>query len=107
MYKRQGYQTAAVHCFWAKYWSRDKAYPNHGFSDFISLEDMHGVTKVRKQDVYKRQGGDTSSSGSGTSSSSDSNKLTVWAWDQNFNIKAIETAAEQYKNCLLYTSRCV
>ena len=49
-------------------------------------------------------GGDTSSSGSGTSSSSDSNKLTVWAWDQNFNIKAIETAAEQYKNCLLYTS---
>ena len=42
-------------------------------------------------------GGDTSSSGSGTSSSSDSNKLTVWAWDQNFNIKAIETAAEQYK----------
>ena len=42
-------------------------------------------------------GGDTSSSGSGTSSSSDSNELTVWAWDQNFNIKAIETAAEQYK----------
>ena len=42
-------------------------------------------------------GGDTSSSGSGTSSSSNSNKLTVWAWDQNFNIKAIETAAEQYK----------
>ena len=39
-------------------------------------------------------GGDTSSSGSGTSSSSDSNKLTVWAWDQNFNIKS----------CLLYTS---
>ena len=34
-------------------------------------------------------GGDTSSSGSGTSSSSDSNKLTVWAWDQNFNIKAL------------------
>ena len=46
--KLKGYQTAAVHCFWAKYWSRDKAYPNLGFSDFISLEDMHGVTKVRK-----------------------------------------------------------
>ena len=27
----------------------------------------------------------------------DDNTLTVWAWDQNFNIKAIETAAEQYK----------
>ena len=46
--KSRGYQTAAVHCFWAKYWSRDKAYPNLGFDDFISLEDMHGVTKVRK-----------------------------------------------------------
>ena len=46
--KLKGYQTAAVHCFWAKYWSRDKAYPNLGFDDFISLEDMHGVTKVRK-----------------------------------------------------------
>ena len=46
--RSQGYQTAAVHCFWAKYWSRDTAYPNLGFDDFISLEDMHGVTKVRK-----------------------------------------------------------
>ena len=44
----KGYQTAAVHCFWAKYWSRDKAYPNLGCEDFISLEDMHGVNKVRK-----------------------------------------------------------
>ena len=31
-----------------KYWSRDTAYPNLGLDDFISLEDMHGVTKVRK-----------------------------------------------------------
>ena len=46
--KTQGYQTAAVHCFWAKDWSRDTAYPNLGLDDFISLEDMHGVTKVRK-----------------------------------------------------------
>ena len=46
--KTQGYQTAAVHCFWAKYWSRDTAYPNLGLDDFISLEDMHNVTKVRK-----------------------------------------------------------
>ena len=46
--KTQGYQTAAIHCFWAKYWSRDTAYPNLGFDDFISLEDMHHVQKVRK-----------------------------------------------------------
>ena len=46
--KTQGYQTAAIHCFWAKYWSRDTAYPNLGFDDFVSLEDMHHVQKVRK-----------------------------------------------------------
>lgn len=46
--KTKGYQTAAVHCFWAKYWSRDTAYPNLGLDEFISLEKMHGVEKVRK-----------------------------------------------------------
>lgn len=46
--KAQGYQTAAVHCFYAKYWSRDTAYPNLGFDDFISLEDMPGVERVRR-----------------------------------------------------------
>ena len=46
--KTQGYQTAAVHCFWARYWSRDTAYPNLGLDDFISLEKMHGVQKVRR-----------------------------------------------------------
>ncbi len=46
--KTEGYQTAAVHCFWAKYWSRDTAYPNLGLDDFISLEKMHGVQKVRR-----------------------------------------------------------
>ena len=45
--KSRGYQTAAVHCYYAKYWSRNTAYPNLGFDDFISLEDMHGVDKVR------------------------------------------------------------
>lgn len=45
--KSQGYQTAAVHCYYAKYWSRNTAYPNLGFDDFISLEDMRGVDKVR------------------------------------------------------------
>lgn len=46
--KGMGYQTAAVHCFYAKYWSRNTAYPNLGFDDFISLEDMTGLhEKVR------------------------------------------------------------
>ncbi len=43
-------------------------------------------------------GGDSGSdSGSSSGSSSeDSNKLTVWAWDQTFNIKAMEMAGEEY-----------
>lgn len=45
--KDRGYQTAAVHCYYAKYWSRNTAYPNLGFDDFVSLEDMRGVEKVR------------------------------------------------------------
>ncbi len=41
--------------------------------------------------------GGSSDEGSGESASSgDDNTLTVWAWDQTFNIKAIEMAAEQY-----------
>ena len=45
--KSRGYQTAAVHCYYAKYWSRNTAYPNLGFDDFVSLEDMRGTEKVR------------------------------------------------------------
>ena len=45
--KDRGYQTAAVHCYYAKYWSRNTAYPNLSFDDFVSLEDMRGVEKVR------------------------------------------------------------
>ena len=39
---------AAVHCFWAKYWSRDTAYPNLGLDTFLSLEKMTHVNKVRR-----------------------------------------------------------
>ena len=46
--KTEGYQTAAVHCFWRKYWSRDTAYPNLGLDTFVSLEQMAHVNKVRK-----------------------------------------------------------
>ena len=47
-FKTEGYQTAAVHCFWRKYWSRDTAYPNLGLDTFVSLEQMAHVNKVRK-----------------------------------------------------------
>ena len=46
--KTLGYRTAAVHCYWAKYWSRDTAYPNLGLDPFVSLEKMQGVDKVRR-----------------------------------------------------------
>ena len=47
--KARGYQTAAVHCFYARYWSRSTAYPNLGLDEFISLEDMTDVEKVRNR----------------------------------------------------------
>ena len=50
-----GYETAAIHCFYAKYWSRDTAYPNLGFSDFISLEDMIGL-HARVRSYYWKNG---------------------------------------------------
>ena len=41
--------------------------------------------------------GGSDSSKDADSSSSGSNKLTIWAWDQNFNIKSMQTAIDQYK----------
>ena len=45
--KEQGYNTLAIHCFWEKFWSRNTAYPNLGFDDFISLEDFENPEKKR------------------------------------------------------------
>ena len=45
--KEQGYATLAVHCYYAKYWSRNTAYPNLGFDEFISLEDFINPEKKR------------------------------------------------------------
>lgn len=45
--KEKGYQTKAVHGYYAKYWNRDKAYPNLGIDDFISLEDFVNPEKKR------------------------------------------------------------
>ncbi len=38
--------------------------------------------------------------------SDDDNKLTVWAWDQNFNIKAMQIAGEQYARSRGIQGRC-
>lgn len=38
-----------------------------------------------------------SSSDSSTASSSDPNTLTIWAWDDNFNVKAANLAKEYYQ----------
>ena len=45
--KEQGYSTLAVHCYYAKYWSRNTAYPNLGFDEFVSLEDFIDPEKKR------------------------------------------------------------
>lgn len=52
--KEQGYQTAAVHGYYKRFWSRSTAYPNLGIDRFIGLEDMQGPEKRRG--VYWRGG---------------------------------------------------
>ena len=47
--KQQGYATQAIHCYYEKFWSRNTAYPNLGFDEFISLEDF--VDPERKRDT--------------------------------------------------------
>ena len=53
--KTQGYQTAAVHCFWARYWSRDTAYPNLGLDDFISLRKHYWTNGLVTDDSMADQ----------------------------------------------------
>ncbi len=45
--KDQGYATQAIHCYYAKFWSRNTAYPNLGFDEFISLEDFENPERKR------------------------------------------------------------
>lgn len=42
--------------------------------------------------------GADNSNGSSTDESQDANEITVWAWDPNFNIKAMELAKEAYQS---------
>lgn len=48
--KTQGYQTKAIHGYYAKYWNRENAYADLGFDDFISLEDMDNPERKRPCD---------------------------------------------------------
>lgn len=48
--KAEGYQTLAMHGYYAKFWNRENAYRNLGFDDFISLEDMDNPERKRPCD---------------------------------------------------------
>lgn len=37
----RGYKAFAVHGYEGEFWNREKAYPNQGFEDFISMEDLN------------------------------------------------------------------
>lgn len=45
--KTQGYQTAAIHGYYKRFWSRNTAYPNLGIDTFIGLDDMQEPEKKR------------------------------------------------------------
>lgn len=48
--KEQGYATQAIHGYYAKFWSRNTAYPNLGIDEFIALEDFVDPEKKRGVD---------------------------------------------------------
>ena len=52
--KDQGYQTAAVHGYYKRFWNRDKAYPRLGLDQFVGLDDMQSPEKKRG---YEWRGG--------------------------------------------------
>ncbi len=45
--KQAGYQTLAIHGYYARMWSRNTAYPHLGIDEFISIEDMSSPEKRR------------------------------------------------------------
>lgn len=46
--KSLGYETAAMHPYYATGWNRDKVYPKFGFDTFYDLSDYSGVGYTRK-----------------------------------------------------------
>lgn len=45
--KELGYETVAIHPYYASGWERDEVYPRLGFDRFLSIEDFKGTEKVR------------------------------------------------------------
>lgn len=45
--KQEGYETLAIHGYYAKFWSRNLAYPNLGIDTFIAAEDFVNPQKKR------------------------------------------------------------
>ncbi|WP_368233669.1 LTA synthase family protein [Anaerotruncus rubiinfantis] len=52
--KDQGYRTVAIHGYYRKYWSRDKAYPHLGIDTFIAADDF--VNPEKKRSHYWKGG---------------------------------------------------
>lgn len=46
--KSQGYQTTAIHPYYANGWNRSRAYPLLGFDEFISIEDFSSPEIMRQ-----------------------------------------------------------
>lgn len=44
--RENGYQTAVFHGYEGTFWNREAAYPNQGFEDYISLEDLTLTEKI-------------------------------------------------------------
>ncbi|MCT4543361.1 MAG: LTA synthase family protein [Vallitalea sp.] len=44
--RENGYKTAVFHGYKGDFWNREAAYPNQGFEDYISLEDMKLTEKI-------------------------------------------------------------
>ncbi|GKX28379.1 sulfatase [Vallitalea longa] len=44
--RENGYKTTVFHGYKADFWNREAAYPNQGFEDYISLEDMNMDEKI-------------------------------------------------------------
>lgn len=43
-----GYETVAMHPYYADGWERDRVYPLLGFERFLALEDFRGAEKIRR-----------------------------------------------------------
>lgn len=73
----------------------DDSSGNSGSSDNTGDEENLAEGSADQGDADGEDGSDESGSDEGSATGGD-NKLTVWAWDQTFNIKAMKLAGELY-----------